>query len=669
MHVVTPRDYQKEALAANREARANGTNKVTNVLASGLGKTVLAGLDIREFLGSTDLVRPRVLVLNGNIQLLKQIEEEFREKVFGHEYSYGVFNGTEKTKHTTDFLFATFDSMYSHLKEFKPKDFGYIFIDEAHHAQANTYSKVIKHFHPEQQLSVTATPKRMDGKDITEICGPVVYSLELEEAIARGLTAGVDYRLCLDEIEKIQAFLDNGEAVSWNKLNTEIFVPKRDEEIIATVQRGTADLSDPTTIYFCRSIRHANRIVKLLPDATVVHSKLSVNEVDRRLRKFRRGELKTIVAVDMLNEGIDIPRTDVVVFLRSTRSWTVFLQQLGRGLRLTEGKGAVRVYDFVDTANALEKIIDLEQRVGEYVGKCEDEEKPNFELKINASKFNVTKLDIVGLLNSITVKPHRNYEDEYLLRVFKEKAIRENCIPSLKDVDTDPNMPSSNAYRHFGGIENIVTLCGLRWADFNSNWTHFTDEELSQRLRRLGEELGHPPSCKETNNVPYCPVCDTYRTRFGSFRTAKILAGFAPEGYTKEGLLDDLIEKYHELGRTPTKHEVDRDKGMACVGTYKNMFGLKWNQILEIAGIPLLAEKVAHTDEEIFAQIWMVYEKINLGRPAEKWKAPSRRAYAADNDTTVGVTCILWRFKNSWTDALLAAGIPKEQIHFKKQKQ
>ena len=165
MLVVTPRDYQKEALAANHEARANGTNRVTNVLASGLGKTVLAALDIREFLASTNLVRPRMLVLNGNIQLLKQIEAEFRKKVFGHEYSYGVFNGVEKTEHVTDFLFATFDSMYSHLKEFKPEDFGYIFIDEAHHAQANTYSKVIKYFCPKQQLAVTATPKRMDGKD------------------------------------------------------------------------------------------------------------------------------------------------------------------------------------------------------------------------------------------------------------------------------------------------------------------------------------------------------------------------------------------------------------------------------------------------------------------------------------------------------------------------
>ena len=582
-YLVKARDYQNEALMANRLARADGTTKVTNVLASGLGKTLLAAFDIREYLSESKLARPRILILNGNIQLLKQIEHEFREKAFGHEYSYGVFNGAEKTSHITDFLFATFDSMYAHLDEFNADEFAYVFIDEAHHAQAMTYSKVIQHFRPERMLAVTATPLRMDGKDITELCGPIVYSLELEEAIARGLTAGVDYHLCLDEIEKIQLYLESGEPVSWNKLNSEIFVPKRDEEIITTVQRGVADLKDPTTIYFCRSIRHANRIAKLLPDSTVVHSHLSEKEVARRLKKFRCGEAKTIVAVDMLNEGIDIPRTDVVVFLRSTRSWTVFLQQLGRGLRLTEGKGAVRVYDFVGTATALEKIITLEKRVNDCARENGIEEKPNFELKINAVKFHISKVDIVQLLSRITERSHRTFmTDEEILNGIKRLADMLGRIPTTAEVNDCEFLPSMSLIVHrFGSMERVLAMAGL-----DANYTRSKkDTEILAELKRLADSLGRAPTVSEVENCNSLPCYSTLRRRFGSWGNMLALIGLksnhAIRYFTDDEILDGLRRLKISLGRAPTKKEVNECPWLPGAGTISDRFGTFNNSLIQ----------------------------------------------------------------------------------------
>ncbi|MBQ3348395.1 DEAD/DEAH box helicase family protein [Candidatus Saccharibacteria bacterium] len=686
-YLVKARDYQNEALMANRLARADGTTKVTNVLASGLGKTLLAAFDIREYLSESKLARPRILILNGNIQLLKQIEHEFREKAFGHEYSYGVFNGAEKTSHITDFLFATFDSMYAHLDEFNADEFAYVFIDEAHHAQAMTYSKVIQHFRPERMLAVTATPLRMDGKDITELCGPIVYSLELEEAIARGLTAGVDYHLCLDEIEKIQLYLESGEPVSWNKLNSEIFVPKRDEEIITTVQRGVADLKDPTTIYFCRSIRHANRIAKLLPDSTVVHSHLSEKEVARRLKKFRCGEAKTIVAVDMLNEGIDIPRTDVVVFLRSTRSWTVFLQQLGRGLRLTEGKGAVRVYDFVGTATALEKVITLEKRVNDCARENGIEEKPNFELKINAVKFHISKVDIVQLLGRIRIQTYNTSfsnwddltEDEIwndLIRLFQKFRDETGRSAGKEDLGKD-YLPSLWLIKKYLGAD--LTLADIKERAHPDERINWTKEKFDQAVLDMYAECGSRP-----RNGFRRKYAKTHKNRCPSEETRKrFYPGGWEEAFDALGLPDDDIGKFtkkysrstvveymqlavEEYGCVPTldwytKEFVPNHLGAPGVDTIRNASSSgKWSEVFFELGV---VERGGELDRRVTAE-----KAINILREADakvdgylslkKYKeyTKSRDGGRLPGQFTLSMA-LLGNMNGTWNEIKAAAGI------------
>ena len=204
----------------------------------------------------------------------------------------------------------------------------------------------IEHFSPQFLLGMTATPERMDDADLTEIFGKAVFEYRLESAIKDGWLSEVEYRVKTDEIQNLETILDSGKKFSLAQLNREVFAPKRDEEIIRIIREEISEKNNPTMVIFCQSIAHAEKFAELMGDAVVIHSGLDNDEVTERLEGFRSGSIKTVCAVDMLNEGIDVPRTDVIVFLRVTQSQIVFTQQLGRGLRRADGKDKVLVLDF-----------------------------------------------------------------------------------------------------------------------------------------------------------------------------------------------------------------------------------------------------------------------------------------------------------------------------------
>lgn len=361
---MQPLSYQSDCLKALSVARQKHRRKALVVMATGLGKTVVSAFDIQRLLAE----KPgRVLYLCHQNDILRQARETF-EDILGDSYSYGYFHGTEKHLHHVDVLFASFQTMATWRDAFHQDEFRYVVVDEVHHAHAATFRPTVEYFTPDFLVGLTATPKRMDGLDITELFSKPVYELGLFKALAHGYLCEVDYRVMTDEIQNAGVLDTPVGKLSIAELNRTIFIPKRDEEIVRIIGEKVKEVQNPRVMIFCNSIAHAERMASLMPHAAVVHSKLKHDEKQKRLNAFRRGDINTVLTVDILNEGIDVPQANVIVFLRSTQSKTIFLQQLGRGLRKALGKLKVLVLDFVANCERIEMIDDLMQGTKQALG-------------------------------------------------------------------------------------------------------------------------------------------------------------------------------------------------------------------------------------------------------------------------------------------------------------
>jgi superfamily II DNA or RNA helicase len=290
-------------------------------------------------------------------------------KVFNGSRSMGMFTGEEKVDpKTVQFLFASFQTMNGWKDKFDPKDFDMIVVDESHHAQAETYRPTIEYFRPKYLLGMTATPDREDGKNIRDLFGDPSVTLSLEEAIARKYLSDINYKLMTvgtasrDAINELKRRVQAGERITLRELNDNIFIERLDSDIADDIMSYKAQ-----GIIFCTDIKQAEGMAKLLKKARPYHSKLDRNELDADLEGFRRGRIKYLLTVDMFNEGIDVPDTELVVFLRSTESRTVYLQQLGRGLRKSPGKTHVTVLDFVGNCDRIKLVTDFMKKIGDYV--------------------------------------------------------------------------------------------------------------------------------------------------------------------------------------------------------------------------------------------------------------------------------------------------------------
>lgn len=286
---IGPYPYQEECLQKIEEVRQNGVKRALVVMASGLGKTYTSAFAVERFFA--DRTFGRVLVLCHSEEILTQTKKKFK-KYFGEEYNYGMFTNSRKTRVRTNFLFATFQTMKGHRTEFAKDEFDYVVVDEAHHSYARTYFPTIKYFEPQFLLGLTATPDRLDGQKITEIYGEPIYELDFVEANCRDLLTKCDYRLMLDDMsqEKLDEYVQSNEKLTIGQLNRTIFVPKRDEEIVRLIRECMDGLEDPKTMIFCRTIKHARKIARLVGDeaALVYHGQGDVaNEM--ALEAFRGG--------------------------------------------------------------------------------------------------------------------------------------------------------------------------------------------------------------------------------------------------------------------------------------------------------------------------------------------------------------------------------------------
>lgn len=333
-----PNEIQIAALEALEESRERGDKAGLVVMATGLGKTWLAAFDSENF--------ERVLFVAHREEILTQARKTFRR--IRPNVSFGYYGGGEYTK-DAQVLFASIQTLgrQSHLNHFRPDHFDYIVVDEFHHAAASTYRRLIDHFDPDFLLGLTATPERSDGGDLLGLCGEnLVYRCDLFEGINQEILCPFHYFGIPDNIDF--------ENIPWRSGR---FDPEQLEFAVATEARAEnayeqwQKRGQQRTLGFCVSKRHADFMadffLKKGVRAAAVHSGPSSSPRTQSLQKLESNELDIVFAVDMFNEGVDVPAIDTVMMLRPTESKILWLQQLGRGLRKAESKSHLTVIDYI----------------------------------------------------------------------------------------------------------------------------------------------------------------------------------------------------------------------------------------------------------------------------------------------------------------------------------
>lgn len=342
--IFSPRGAQIEALYELNKLRKDGYAKGIVVAATGIGKTYLSAFDSKGF--------NKILFVAHRDEILKQAYDSYKN-VRGDK-SMGFFMSGAK-ECNKDIIFASVQTLgkenYLNEEYFKNDYFDYIVIDEFHHSVSNNYQRIINYFKPKFLLGITATPERMDNKDVFAVCDyNVAYEIRLPEAINRGDLCPFRYYGVFDETVDYTKIPQYKGKYKGEELEKALMLDRRANLIL----KHYSKFNSTRALGFCSSKNHAEYMAKYFNDngvkACAVYSDSnSENSLDRKeaIEKLTKGELNIVFSVDMFNEGVDIKSIDMVIFLRPTESPTVFLQQLGRGLRKAKGKDYVNVLDFI----------------------------------------------------------------------------------------------------------------------------------------------------------------------------------------------------------------------------------------------------------------------------------------------------------------------------------
>lgn len=340
----TLRPYQLAAISAVQAEWARGIRRTLLVLPTGTGKTVVFADLARRVVSRGD----RVLVLAHRTELLEQAQRKLSD--------VGVWAAIEKAERRAGFAPVVVASVQTlqrkRLEDLDPKQFGLVVVDEGHHAPAASYRAILGHFDGVCVLLVTATPDRADGKALGEICESVAYSYELRDAIRDGwlapirarriVVAGVD----LSKVRSRAGDLANDELAS---------IMAADEAVLGTVVPLLEQAGDRRTIVFAVDVAHAFALASALRDrragcARVAHGEMESDERTEILADFRAGRFQFLVNVALFTEGFDEPTVACVAVARPTKSRALFVQMVGRGTRLCEGKHDCLVLDFTGNA-------------------------------------------------------------------------------------------------------------------------------------------------------------------------------------------------------------------------------------------------------------------------------------------------------------------------------
>lgn len=352
------RPYQDDIVRKVVAAFDEGNKRAFYIVATGLGKTVIAATIARQLWNRGC---HRILVLCHATDLALQLEQGFWPQLTKNVPTSVFFDGLPP-RNTEGISFGLYQSLYGYLPGIDPGQFDVVIVDEAHHALAHGFRTCLEHLKPKFLVGMTATPWRGDGQSLTTIFGDPMAKVSLVDGMAMGYLSKVDYRILCDNVDWDNMQGMSQQNLSIRDLNKRLFLPQRDEAVISELKTAISEVSHPRIAIFSPSIEHSNRFAEMLSASGIpcaALSKVDKSERRRRLLAFASRTYQAICAVDVMNEGIDIPDVNILIFLRATHSRRIFVQQLGRGLRLSEGKEKVIVLDFVSDIRRMAEMIDM----------------------------------------------------------------------------------------------------------------------------------------------------------------------------------------------------------------------------------------------------------------------------------------------------------------------
>ena len=465
---LTPTTLQEEALQAlNFYRNERGWKKGIIVLPTGTGKTILSALDSMK-------PDERVLFMVHRLDILAQSIEAY--KFVNPTVRVGILTGEERRdEENCDVLFASKDTLRkpSELARFPRDWFNYIVVDEVHHGQSPTYREILTYFTPGFMLGMTATPDRTDRKDIFELFDyNKIYEMPLAEAIERGFLVPYSYYGLTDNVDYSKIRHD-GKKYRTDDLERLLIIPERNAAVLREyLDKGEEDKA----IGFCVSIKHAERMAEYFNQhgitAAAIHSQSPTRDED--LKAFRENKIQVAFTVDLFNEGMDFPNVRILLFLRPTESKTVFIQQLGRGLRLCAGKDRVRILDFIGNykrANQIKKYLSKGIKPGD--GEGNRGRKIEYEYSTGCE-----------VIFSAEVEEILNRQDAQELGVSKEE-LKDAYFALAETLGRKPSQSDLNESEHKAAV--YIRLFGS-WLKFLREIGEYT--EASYHYPQ-GTHLGH----------------------------------------------------------------------------------------------------------------------------------------------------------------------------------
>lgn len=561
------KEHQQQALDSLEQMRNDHETIALLYHATGTGKTVTAVSDAKRF-------GKRTLFLAHTHELVEQAEHNFRE--LWSEVSVGKF--TDGVKEGEAFVVCgSIQSVSLNLEMFKENDFGYIIIDEAHHASADSYQKVLAYFKPEFTLGLTATPERADDKNIIDIFKNTAHKLDIQTAVEIGELVPVR---CIRIHTNIDLTKVRFNSVQYNirDLENKIFVPERNTLIVDTFMEYA---SKKRTVIFCASVKHAEEIAEMINCrgvcARAVSGSMKPSERKEYLAKFQKGEVKVLCACDLLNEGWDCPETEVLFMARPTMSKVLYTQQLGRGMRLADGKECLIVFDFVDNASqynmpySMHRLFKLsEYKPGKLVlgtreqCKADDElyargEKPNAIVDFPVSATDYEAVDVfnwqdeaAGMISQMEFIRRVDVASETVERYIREGEIIPDLIVPMSEHRT---------FKYFSEDTLNKSAEKFGWRIINDN---NRKDLFMEMIRQMDMSYSYKPvlvksileSADEKGRVRIDDIAQYFRKYYEDRRSAGLIVEksnsiFAKGGYTdkeaQRNILSNPFKRFEDM--------------------------------------------------------------------------------------------------------------------------
>lgn len=548
------RDYQQEAIDSLREMRENGETIALLYHATGVGKTVTACTDAKSVGG-------RTLFLVNALKLASQAKETF-SKIWP-EATLGEYTGSSKDKNN-HVVFATIQTLSRNLAEFDADDFDYIIVDECHHAATKMYQKIFSYFKPKFILGLTATPERSDGQDMLELFQNVAHKMDLKTAVEQGILAPIRCLRVKTDIDLSDVRI-HGIKYDAQDLENKLFVPERNALIVDTYLKY---VNGRKTVIFCASVNHATEIAKMLRESGVVAESVSGQDKvvvrNKILDQYEKGNINVLCACDLLNEGWDSPRTEVLFMARPTMSKTINMQQLGRGTRKCEGKEDLLVFDFVDNANmfkmpySIHRLLNIkEYRPFEYALAPENKKNHDFNMIFKGEKT-VAYLDIPIDISDFKTIDLFNWQEEVKNMISQLEFVRMVDVQSEtveryireEKIKADLAVPISEnrVFNYFR--EDTVKM----YAD-QFGWDLITLSNITEKFMNFIKQMDMSFSYKPVllkavfeyidseGNVRICDIVDYFKEFYEARKENGMIAEKSTSIFQKVGYTDKDVER------------------------------------------------------------------------------------------------------------------------------